>query len=240
MELIIDRYIKLFNIHPECIVRGRGHRKTSEQRTYDKLVEYTEKLKKYAIHINTCGDNRNSYSKTDNDATFFRMKRDYMGNDQLLSGYNIQFGVCDEYIAVCDIKQYASDMDCFIPLMEKYKKIHGFHPKYPVADAGYGSFNNYLYCEENGMEKYMKFTMFEKESKDEKHRDNPYRAVNFPINENGKPVCPNGKEFNFLYTRPVKGNKYGRTEELYQCEDCTNCSHWTIVNKVDRKNRKIK
>lgn len=103
MELIIDRYIKLFNIHPECIVRGRGHRKTSEQRTYDKLVEYTEKLKKYAIHINTCGDNRNSYSKTDNDATFFRMKRDYMGNDQLLSGYNIQFGVCDEYIAVCDI-----------------------------------------------------------------------------------------------------------------------------------------
>ena len=117
MELIIDRYIKLFNIHPECIVRGRGHRKTSEQRTYDKLVEYTEKLKKYAIHINTCGDNRNSYSKTDNDATFFRMKRDYMGNDQLLSGYNIQFGVCDEYIAVCDIKQYASDMDCFIPLM---------------------------------------------------------------------------------------------------------------------------
>ena len=75
------------------------------------------------------------------------------------------------------------------------------------------------------MEKYMKFTMFEKESKDEKYRDNPYRAVNFPINENGKPVCPNGKEFNFLYTRPVKGNKYGRTEELYQCEDCTNCNH---------------
>lgn len=71
----------------------------------------------------------------------------------------------------------------------------------------------------------MKFTMFEKESKDEKYRDNPYRAVNFPINKNGKPVCPNRKEFNFLYTRPVKGNKYGRTEELYQCEDCTNCNH---------------
>ena len=225
MELIIDRYIKLFDIQPNCIVRGRGHRKTPEQRNYDKLVEYTERLKKYAIHINTCGDNRNSYSKTDNDATFFRMKRDYMGNDQLLPGYNIQFGVCDEYIAVCDVKQYASDMDCFVPLMEKFKKIHGFYPKYPVADAGYGSFNNYLYCEEHGMEKYMKFTMFEKESKDKKYRDNPYRAVNFPISENGKPVCPNGKEFNFLYTRPVKGNKYGRTEELYQCEDCTNCEH---------------
>lgn len=168
MELIIDRYIKLAGIQPECIVRGRGHYKTAEQRTYDKLVEYTEKLKKYAVHINICGDNRNSYSKTGNDATFFRMKRDYMGNDQLLPGYNIQLGICDEYIAVCDVKQYASDMECFISLMKKFKSIHDFYPKYPVADAGYGSFNNYLYSEEHGIEKYMKFTMFEKESKHEK------------------------------------------------------------------------
>lgn len=144
VEQITEQYVKLACIKPECIVKGKGHRKTLEQRNYDKLVEYTEKLKKYAKHINTCGENRNSYSKTDSDATFFRMKRDYMGNDQLLLGYNIQLGICDEYIAVCDIKQYASDMDCFIPLVEKFKKIHGFYHKYPVADAGYGSFNNYL------------------------------------------------------------------------------------------------
>ena len=37
-----------------------------------------------------------------------RMKKDYLGNDQLLPGYNIQFGVCDEYIAVFDVKQYAA------------------------------------------------------------------------------------------------------------------------------------
>lgn len=129
-----------------------------------------------------------------------------MSNDQLLPGYNIQLGICDEY-AVYDIKQYASDMDCFIPLVEKFKNIHGFHHKYPVADTGYGSFNNYLYYEEHGMEKYMKFTIFEKESKDEKYRNNPYRAVNFPINKNGKPVCPNGKEFHYLYTKPANSNK---------------------------------
>lgn len=81
--------------------------------------------------------------------------------------------------------------------------------------------------------------MFEKESKDEKYRDNPYRAVNFPINENGKPICPNGKEFNYLYTRPVKGNKYGRTEEVYQCEDCTNCSHKEKCCN-SKENRKIR
>lgn len=193
MEQIIEQYIKLERINPETIVRGKGHRKAAEQRRYDKLLEYTEKLKEYSNHIRICGDERNSYSKTDNDATFMRMKKDYMGNDQLLPGYNIQLGICDEYISVFDVKQYASDTDCFQPLIEKFNELYGKYTKYPVADAGY--------------------------------RDNPYRAVNFPINGKGNPVCPNGKEFAYLYSRPVKGNKYGRTEELYQCEDCTACPH---------------
>ena len=193
LEQITEQYVKLMDIRPETVIRGRGHHKSAEQRTYDKLVEYTEKLKKYAEHIRICGEDRNSYSKSDNDATFMRMKKDYMGNDQLLPGYNIQLGVCDEYIAVFDVKQYASDMDCFQPLMEKFNETYGKYPKYPVADAGYGSFNNYLYCEEHGMEKYMKFTMFKKETEEKKYRDNPYRAVNFPINKNGNRFAPMGK-----------------------------------------------
>ncbi len=225
MEQIIKEYIKLFIPHLEIIPKGRGHHKTTEQRNYCKLIEYTEKLKKYAEHIRICGKERNSYSKTDNSATFMRMKTDYMGNDRLLPGYNIQLGVCDEYIAVYDVKQYASDTDCFQPLMDKYKETYGKYPKYPVADAGYGSLNNYIYCEEHDMEKYMKFSMYKKETEDKKYRENPYRAVNFPINEKGNPICPNGKEFHYLCSRPVKGNNYGRTEEIYQCEDCTSCPH---------------
>ncbi len=53
-------------------------------------------------------------------------------------------------------------MDCFVPLMNKFYTTYGFYPKYPVADAGYGSYNNYIFCEQHGMEKYMKFTMFKK------------------------------------------------------------------------------
>lgn len=225
MEEIKAQYIKITGFNPENGVNGKGHRKTLEQRNYEKLNEYTNKLKKYATHIRICGEKRNSYSKTDNDATFMRMKKDYMGNDQLLPGYNIQLGICDEYIVVFDVKQYASDMECFQPLMEKYNSIYGKYPKYPTADAGYGSFNNYLFCEEHGMEKFMKFTMFKKECEDKNYHNNPYRAVNFPINEKGNPVCPNGKEFHHLYNRPVRGNKFGRTEEMFQCEDCSNCSH---------------
>jgi len=223
LEELLKHYSNLMGLDPDNLVSGSGHRKSPEQRFYEKLAKQIECLKKYAEHTRICGEHRNSFSKTDHDATFMRMKKDYMGNDQLLPGYNIQMGVCDEYITVYDIQQYASDMDCFKPLMEKFRETYGRYPEYPVADAGYGSFNNYLYCEEHGMKKYMKFSMYEKESKDKKYRDDPYRAVNFPINENGKPICPNGKEFHYLYSRPIKGNKYGRTEELYQCEDCSGC-----------------
>ena len=239
LEQIQQQYVKLCGFDPETAIRGRGHHKTIEQRHYDKLSEYISRLKKYAEHIKICGDERNSYSKTDHDATFMRMKKDYMGNDQLLPGYNIQLGVCDEYIAVFDVKQYASDMECFKPLIEKFNQIYEKYPEYPVADAGYGSFNNYLYCEEHSMKKYMKFTMYEKESKDKKYRDDPYRAVNFPIDADGDPICPNGKKFHYLYSRPVRGNKYGRTEEFYQCEDCSNCLQKEKCCKC-KGNRKIR
>ena len=87
----------------------------------------------------------------------------------------------------------SSDQECFVPLMEKYHRLYGKYPKYPVADAGYGSYNNYLYCQEHGMEKYMKFTMLEKESRDPKYREDPFRAVNFTRNEVGQRKCTNAR-----------------------------------------------
>ena len=188
-------------------VLGIGHRKGIHQKQYEELHGYRERLKTYARHIEICGEARNSYSKTDHDATFMRIKSDYMGNDQLLPAYNMQAAVCDEYIAVVDAKPYTSDTDCFVPLMEKIRATYGHYPKYPVADAGYGSYNNYLYCEGHGMEKYMKFTMFEKETKDEK----------------GNLICPENKRFLHKYDRHVYGNRYGRIEEIYECEDCEGC-----------------
>ena len=65
-----------------------------------------------------------------------RIKTDYMGNDQLLPAYNVQFGIVDEYIAVADVNHYRSDMDCFIPLMEQFKQIYGFHKRKPIRSSG--------------------------------------------------------------------------------------------------------
>jgi transposase len=225
VEYIMETFLEAVGMAEADFVHGSGKRKTQEQKLYEELAEYRKRLKSCSEHVRICGEKRNSYSKTDHGATFMRVKRDYMGNDQLLPAYNVQAVVCDEYIAHYGVFPFASDMDCFQPLLEGFRARYGFYPQYPVADAGYGSFNNYLYCEETGMEKYMKFTMYDKESKDRRYHENPYRAGNFPIDKNGVMRCPNGKRFFFLRTAPVKGNRYGRTEEYYQCEDCEGCVH---------------
>lgn len=236
---ILARYAAAFETDPASFVSGKGHRKSIQQRQYEKLQEYIEKLEGYIEKIEICGPDRNSYSKSDNSATFMRIKTDYMGNDQLLPAYNVQVGVTDEYIAVVDVNQYRSDMDCFIPLMEQFHKTYGFYPKYPVADAGYGSYNNYIYCEQHGMEKYMKFPMFKKETKDKKYHNDPFRAVNFKLDKDGDLRCPNGKKFHFAYRKNIKGNQYGRQEEVYICEDCSGCPYAAECKKTE-KNRSIR
>ena len=235
---ISERYLSLTGLDRSRFVYGRGHHKTSGQRHYELLSLYTKTLSEYVEKLLICGPDRNSYSKTDYDATFMRMKQDYMGNDQLLPAYNVQIGVADEYIAVVDVMQYRSDMDCFIPLMEKFKELYGFYPKFPIADAGYGSFNNYLYCQQHGMEKFMKFPMYEKETKDEKYRSDPFRAVNFKTDADGNLICPNNKKFIFSHRKAVKGNLYGRQEEIYVCEDCSGCPYAERCKKAD-KNRTV-
>ena len=160
---LLEMYKLGTKLEESTFVSGCGHRKSIQQKQYQDLQGYLERLKTYEHHIEVCGEERNSYSKTDHDATFMRIKRDYMGNDQLLPAYNLQTAVCDEYIAVVDVKPYASDMECFVPLMEKY----------------------------------MKFTMFKKETTDKKYHENPYRAVNFKRDGSGNLICPNGRKFHF-------------------------------------------
>lgn len=93
---LLTMYKETTGLDETSFVSGRGRRKSIRQKQYEELHEYLERLKSYAYHIETCGEERNSYSKTDHDATFMRLKRDYMGNDQLLPAYNLQAAICDE------------------------------------------------------------------------------------------------------------------------------------------------
>ena len=84
----------------------------------------------------------------------------------------------------------------------------------------------------------MKFPMYKKETKDKRYHEDPFRAVNFKTGPDGTLICPWGKKFHFAYRKEVKGNRYGRQEEYYTCEDCTGCPYREQCKKTD-KNRTI-
>lgn len=82
---------------------------------------------------------RNSYSKTDHDATFMRMKEDAMKNGQLKPAYNIQFGVDSEYIVWSTSGPQPTDTTTLIPFLKTLENNTGFKYSKIVADAGYES-----------------------------------------------------------------------------------------------------
>lgn len=124
IEEMLAAYATATALDISKFVSGIGHRKSIYQKQYQEMQGYQERLKNYASRIEICGDTRNSYSKTDHDTTFMRIKRDYMGNDQLLPTYNMQAVICDEYIAVIDAKSYAIDNDILPVIVRKFYLIN--------------------------------------------------------------------------------------------------------------------
>ena len=151
---IVDNKIKL--------VSGSGKKKTSQQRLFDLVNEYIIKLSEYQQHYEIMGKDRKSYSRTDHDATFMRLKEDHMQNQQLKPAYNLQIGVSNEYILSLMISQDRSDFKTYKKFLELFKQQYGYYPKRPVADSGYGSLENYRYTKLNGMELFQKYGMYEK------------------------------------------------------------------------------
>ena len=126
--------------------------------------KYLPKLEEYEKHLAIL-DNRNSYSKTDNDATFMRMKDDHMGNGQLKPAYNVQISTEEQFITHYGLFPNPGDTLTLIPFLNNFNRRYGLLPKMVVADAGYGSEENYEYLEDNAIEPYVKFNYFYKEQK---------------------------------------------------------------------------
>ena len=109
LEEMLRAYLNHYGLKESEFPHGKGRHKTEQQRKAEQLRKYIRKLEEYGEKLRICGEDRNSYSKTDPGATFMHMKKDYMHNDQILPGYNIQIGVADEYIVVADIYRYRND-----------------------------------------------------------------------------------------------------------------------------------
>lgn len=204
-------------------VYGRGKRKTNIQRYIEDLKNYLTRKNKYSKYEEILQE-RNSFSKTDHDATFMRMKDDHMGNGQLKAGYNLQIGVEAEYIVGIDISQERSDSLTLIPLMKKLENNLGEKPKNIIADAGYESEENYTYLENQEQKYYIKPTNYEK-SKTRKYRADKFKRENMDYcKQRDEYTCPNQKKLKNIGNKyRISKSGYKSNVNIYECEDCSNC-----------------
>ena len=132
-------------------------------RTQDlqKICRFLERQTVYDWHTASF-QGRNSYSKTDPDATFMHMKEDHMRNAQLKPGYNIQIGVDSEYIVSADIFQDRNDVWTLVPFLKTMEEKLGFRYPSVTADSGYESEEGYTYLREQKQKPYIKPQTYEK------------------------------------------------------------------------------
>ena len=208
-------------------VHGIGRRKTQLQKSLEQLDQYLEKLKEYAKKLYTLGD-RNSYSKTDPDATFMRMKKDAMLNGQLKPAYNIQHGVDSEYITWIDISPRPTDTCTLIPFLKDMESHLGFKYSEIVADAGYESEENYLFIEGNGQTAYIKPQNYEI-SKTRKYKKDISRRENMEYHaDRDSYICRNGRGLTVTNERRSKtASGYVSVKTYYRSPDCTGCPYKT-------------
>ena len=187
------------------------------------LEKQRDKLQEYDTHLEILQD-RNSYSKTDKDATFMRMKEDAMNNGQTKPGYNLQIATENQFIVDYSLFPNPADTKTLIPFLESFEKRYQKMPDTVVADAGYGSEENYHFMSEKGIDAYVKYNYFHKEQQP-KFTPDPFKSENFYYNkEHDYCICPMGQKMQRVAT------KFSRTESGYairtdcyraiRCEGC--------------------
>ena len=167
---------------------------------------------------------RGSYSKTDPDATFMRMKEDHMLNGQLKPGYNIQMGTENDFIVGFTVHPNPTDTKTMIPHLEHVKEKLGKLPENIVADAGYGSEENYEYLNEENANAYVKYNRFHWE-KLKKNRENIFLTENLKYDEETDSyACPIGRPMPHVKRkRYVTEAGYETYRDYYRCTDCGRC-----------------
>jgi len=190
--------------------------KTLKDKHLPKLQEYEGKLENLG--------SRNSYSKTDPDATFMRMKEDHMQNGQLKPAYNLQIGTENQFLTHYDIFPNRNDTLTMVPFMLGFGERFASLPEKLIADSGYGSEENYEFMESNGIEPFVKYNYFHQEQT-KSFKENGLLAQNLHYNPEGDYiVCPMGQHMKKVGTKTRKsGNGYVSQASIYEARNCQGC-----------------
>ncbi|MBR6316532.1 MAG: IS1182 family transposase [Lachnospiraceae bacterium] len=207
--------------------------KTLKKKSREFKKDILPRKKRYEEAFDTF-EGRNSYSKTDHDATFMRMKEDAMLNGQLKPGYNVQIGTENRFIVGFSIHPNPTDTKTMIPHLKQLEEKLGYLPRNIVADAGYGSEENYEYLETKHLGSYVKYNQFHWEKK-KRQKENPFLTRNLPYDkESDSFICPEGKRIIHVGSRKyVTEAGYETRKDFYRCNECAGCPSAGLCKKTD-------
>ena len=205
-------------------VYGKGKKKTVLQRYHEQVKKILQRKEQYDASNQIMGKKRNSYSKTDHDATFMRMKDDHMRNGQLKPAYNIQAAVDTEFIIGIDAFSDRNDTTTLIPMLQYLNNHLPFTYQHIVADSGYESEENYVYLEEQKRTAYIKPQNHERKKKASFKKDIKYRENMAYDKVTDTYTCANNQQLHATrgYTRTSQTG-YQSQVTVYESEDCTGC-----------------
>lgn len=227
LALYLNRFIEMnkqHNIDPYSTPRGKGHHNPQIIKDYFLLEKYLLKLLEYEEKFEICGPDRNSYYKTDKDATAMTLKSDYYSGlgSNMHAAYNTQIAVSKGIILDYFVSQDRTDYYTFIPFLEAFHQHYKFFPKRICADAGYGITTNYQFLRDNKIENYVKFADWQQETEGRK-------IFLFTINQDLSLTCLNGKialPLMFVGKRKVRSKQ----NVFYKIESCLYCRHKKVCS----------
>jgi transposase/signal peptidase I len=218
---------------------NRENRSKEEQKAIKTLEnKLLPKLEEYERHLQTLG-NRNSYSKTDSDATFMRMKEDHMLNGQLKPAYNVQISTENQFISHYDFYPNPTDTLTLIPFLNDFENRYNILPGKVVADSGYGSEENYEFMQVNDIEPFVKFNYFHKEQK-RAFKKNSFLSQNLYYNvDEDYYVCPMGQHMEKVGKKKSKtASGYTSTATIYEAKNCKGCPLKSLCTNA-KGNRRV-
>jgi transposase len=193
---------------------------------------WSQNLNKYQ-HQEKILEQRNSYSKTDTDATFMRMKEDHMRNGQLKPGFNAQLSTNNQFIVNYTLHPNPTDTLTLAAHLDEHHRCYGKFPEVITADSGYGSEQNYEYLEQRGIQGYVKYNYFHKEQT-KKYQQDPFRQNNLYYNAGQDCFyCPMGQRMDKIAEYKTKNaSGYQQTVSRYEAKNCEGCPLRSLCHKA--------
>lgn len=172
-------------------------------------------------------DGRNSYSKTDPDATFMRTKQDRLGTGELRPGYNLQVSSTNQFIVHWSLHQTSNDSITLPGHLQEFNHYVQQFPEQVVTDAGYGSEENYSWLESNNIQAYVKYSEFDKEQAGQskwKERQEFSQAKLYYNTEKDCYYCPIGQPMTKVgVEKGMSDNGFEKQLHRYRAQNCQGC-----------------